>query len=54
MPARQGSVVQGAAAIRRAQVTGKHGIGALMSNKAAFGVAVFASYVLFPGQPSRM
>ncbi|CAJ2504319.1 Uu.00g117130.m01.CDS01 [Anthostomella pinea] len=34
---------QGAAAHRRAQLTGKTGISALMSNKTAFGVAMFAS-----------
>ena len=35
--------VQGAAALRRAQVTGKSGVGALIANRKALGVAVFAS-----------
>lgn len=35
--------VQGAAALRRAQVTGKSGVSALLANKKALGVAVFAS-----------
>lgn len=33
----------GAAAIRRQQMTGKKGISALMENKRAFFIAVFAS-----------
>lgn len=35
----------GAAAIRRQQMTGKKGISALMENKRAFFIAVFASLV---------
>ncbi|KAK4899543.1 hypothetical protein LTR27_003276 [Elasticomyces elasticus] len=38
------SATQGAAALRRAQITGKTGLGALKTNMAAVGVAVFASF----------
>jgi hypothetical protein len=36
----------GAAAIRRRELTGKSGMSALMENKKAFFIAVFASFVL--------
>jgi hypothetical protein len=37
----------GAAAIRRRELTGKTGMSALMENKKAFFIAVFASFVFF-------
>lgn len=40
-----GAAVIGAAALRRQQMTGKKGISALLENKRAIGIALFASYV---------
>jgi hypothetical protein len=39
----QSSATVGAAALRRQQMTGKKGISALMDNKHAFFIAIFAS-----------
>jgi hypothetical protein len=44
----------GAAAIRRRELTGKSGMSALMENKKAFFIAIFASFVsLFHGKQSH-
>ena len=44
----------GAAAIRRRELTGKSGMSALMENKKAFFIAIFASFVfLLNGQKGK-
>jgi hypothetical protein len=43
----------GAAAIRRRELTGKSGMSALMENKKAFFIAVFASFVFHFDQQGR-